>query len=95
MGDKKSLSCFGFCLSMAGIQNHVLCYHNQFCSISNSFTQFFFIYISSVVLLTISFSWPLFLLDAVKSCAASNVMIKYEECKQHFWMHFYTFFVIG
>lgn len=57
--------------------------------------NFFFIYISSVVLLTISFSWPLFLLDAVKSCAASNVMIKYEECKQHFWMHFYTFFVIG
>lgn len=57
--------------------------------------NFFFIYISSVVLLIISFSWPLFLLDAVKSCAASNVMIKYEECKQHFWMHFYTFFVIG
>ena len=46
--------CFSFCLFMAGIWNHVLCYHNQFCSISNRFTsQFilFFIYTCSVLLL--------------------------------------------
>lgn len=32
--------CFTFFLSFAGIKNHVLCCHNQFCSFYISFTFF-------------------------------------------------------